>query len=81
MKDEKDHWLVRPETIRKLWILLIVICAATVLGDLFVEHHAHFGIEATIGFGAWFGFGSCLILVFAAKALGIFLKRKDSYYD
>ena len=29
MKDEKDHWLVRPETIRKLWILLIVICAAT----------------------------------------------------
>ena len=80
-KPDSDHWLVRPENIRKLWILFIAILAATVLGDLFVDHHPHFGIDGTFGFGAWFGFVACVVLVFFSKALGALLKRPDSYYD
>ncbi|MGE0224754.1 MAG: hypothetical protein AB7F35_08635 [Acetobacteraceae bacterium] len=76
-----DHWLVRPGTIRRLWILFAVILALTVLADLFVDHHAVFGIEGTFGFGAWYGFLSCVALVLFAKALGAILKRPDSYYD
>ncbi len=76
-----DHWLVRPDTIRNLWILFIAILAATVLGDFFVEHHPHFGIDGTFGFGAWYGFAACVVLVLGAKALGILLKRPDTYYD
>jgi hypothetical protein len=75
-----DHWLVRPENIRKLWIVFIVILVATVLGDLVVSHHPHFGMDGTFGFGAWFGFVSCVILVFFSKALGAILKVPDSYY-
>jgi UPF0716 family protein affecting phage T7 exclusion len=77
----EDHWLVRPRTIKRLWALFIVVLALTVLADLAIEHHPYFGIDGTIGFGAWFGFGSCVALVLVAKALGAVLKRPDSYYD
>jgi hypothetical protein len=56
----QDHWLVRPETIKRLWRVFIVVLAVTVLFDLVVEHHPHFGIDGTFGFGAWFGFMSCV---------------------
>lgn len=78
---DKDHWLVRPETIRKLWIGSSIGLGVLVLLDLFVEHHPHFGIDGTFGFGAWFGFVSCVILVAGAKAVGVLLKRPDDYYD
>lgn len=77
---DHDHWLVRPSTIRLLWVLFIAILALTVVPDFFIEHHAEFGMEGTFGFGAWFGFASCVVLVFGSKALGRFLKRRDSYY-
>lgn len=86
MKDEPefhadgDHWLVRPENIRLIWIVSLVVLALLVLADLFVEHHPYFGIDGTIGFGAWFGFVSCVVLVFFSKGLGLFLKRKDTHY-
>lgn len=77
----KDHWLVQPKTIRWLWVIFIAILIATVLGDLFVHHHPHFGIDGTFGFGAWYGFVACVVLVIFSKALGVLLKRPDTYYD
>lgn len=78
---EQDHWLVRPATIRLLWIVFIAILAALVALDLVVTHHPHFKLESTLGFGAWFGFLSCVVLIAFAKALGALLKRPDTYYD
>lgn len=78
---DHDHWLVRPANIRRLWILFIGLLALTIIPDLFIERHEEFGIDGTIGFFAWFGFGSCVIMVVAAKLLGFILKRKDVYYD
>jgi hypothetical protein len=49
--------------------------------DLVVAHHPYFGLDGTFGFGAWFGFLSCVALVAFAKALGAVLKRPDTYYD
>jgi hypothetical protein len=80
-KENGDNWLVRPRTIRLLWIVFIVILAATVLADFFIGHRAKFGIEGTIGFNAWYGFLSCVVLVFLSLALGRVLKRPDDYYD
>jgi hypothetical protein len=77
----EDHWLVRPRTISRLWAVFVVVLAVSVLADLAIEHHPYFGIDGTIGFGAWFGFASCVVLVVVAKALGAVLKRPDSYYD
>jgi hypothetical protein len=76
-----DHWLVRPSTIRLLWIVFAVILAATVMMDLVIEHHPYFGLDGTFGFGAWFGFVSCVAMIVFAKVLGAFLKRSDTYYD
>jgi hypothetical protein len=76
-----DHWLARDSTIKRLWIVFAVVLAVTVLADLFVDHHAYFGLDGTFGFGAWFGFVSCVVLIVVAKALGAVLKRPDTYYD
>lgn len=76
-----DHWLVRPATIRILWIVFILVLAATVLADFFVKRYAELGLGGTFGFGAWFGFLSCVVLIIGAKALGLIFKRPDTYYD
>jgi len=80
-RPERLHWLLRPETIRKLWIWGIVVLAITVLLDFALTPHPHFGIDGTFGFYAWYGFATCVAMVLGAKVLGIFLKRRDTYYD
>ncbi|MCB1959651.1 MAG: hypothetical protein KDE68_03865 [Rhodocyclaceae bacterium] len=75
------HWLVRPETIRKLWIAFIAILALTVVAEFFVEAHPHFGIDGWPAFNAWYGFIACVIMVFGSKLVGMILKRPDTYYD
>lgn len=78
---DTDHWLVRPRTIRHLWIGSGLVLAVLVVLDLVVRHHPHFGIDGVFGFGAWYGFGACVVLVLLAKMLGVILKRPDTYYD
>ena len=80
-RSKELHWLVRPETIRKLWIGSCLVLAITVLLNLAIHPHAVFGIEGTFGFYAWFGFAVCVAMILFAKGLGVFLKRMDAYYD
>ena len=75
-----DHWLARPSTIKKLWIVFIVILAATVVAQAFIYVKGYFGPDGWFGFGAVFGFLSCLVMVIVAKLLGYILKRKEDYY-
>jgi hypothetical protein len=74
------HWLERPRTIRRLWIVFAVVLAATVALELAVPMHGMFGVDGIFGFNAWYGFASCVALILIAKALGIFLSRPDRYY-
>jgi uncharacterized membrane protein len=76
-----DHWLVRESTIKWLWAIFIALLTVTVLADLVIEHHSYFTLDGTFGFGAWFGFISCVAMVVFAKLLGVVLKRPDIYYD
>lgn len=80
MDGEKDHWLVRPATIKAIWVGSIAVLAALVIADFFIEKHPHFGLDGLPGFSAWFGFAACVVLVAGAKGLGVILKRKDDYY-
>ncbi len=75
------HWLVRPETIRKLWIGGGVALAALVAIELGVQTYGYFGLDGTFAFNAWYGFAVCVAMIVAAKGLGAFLKREDAYYD
>jgi hypothetical protein len=84
--DQQKHWLYRAENLPKLWAVQIVILVLALLPELFIHHHPHFedsgfGLDGSFGFYAWYGFLTCAGMVALAKILGIFLKRKDTYYD
>lgn len=76
------HWLVRPKTIKLLWIGGIALLALVTALGLTVHPHAKFGIEGTPGFFSWYGLLTCVGMVLFAKfILGIVLSRRDTYYD
>lgn len=77
----EQHWLTRPETVRKLWVIFAAVLVATVMAELSIDHRAHFGIEGTLAFHAWYGFVACAALILIARLLGVFLKRPDTYYE
>ena len=78
---EPVHWLVRPATVRGLWIGFAVVLAGLVLGDLLIHPHPGFRVDGTFGFYAWYGLATCVAMVLFAKGLGVLLKRRDSYYE
>jgi hypothetical protein len=78
---EERHWLVRPRTIRALWLVFAAVLAATVLVEFATRMHGEFDLDESFGFNAWFGFASCVALVLVAKLLGLLVKRRDTYYD
>lgn len=79
-QQEEQHWLVRPDTIKKLWWGGFVILALTVAAQLVISVKGYFGVDDWPAFGAVFGFVSCVAMVFAAKLLGLLLKRPQEYY-
>lgn len=76
-----EHWLRRPETIRKLWIWGCGLLAVLVVLDAFIHPHVYFGIDGSFGFNAWYGFATCVAMIVVAKLLGFLIKREDTYYD
>lgn len=76
-----QHWLTRPETIRKLWRIFIAMLALTVAAEFFIAHEAHFGIDGIFGFNAWYGFAAGMALIMIARLIGVLLKRPDTYYE
>lgn len=74
-------WLSRPGTVRLLWRGFIVVLALVVAAQFLVPLHGHFAAEAWFGFAALFGFLACVGMVLFAKLLGLFLKRRDDYYE
>ncbi len=79
--NDKKHWLVRPETIRRLWVAFILILVATVALNFLVPNKAYFEVDGFFGFFAAFGLATCVAMVIFAKVLGVVLKRRDTYYD
>ncbi len=78
---QNKHWLVRAQTIRRLWMGFGVVLGGLVLADAFIHGHPSFGLDGTFGFYAWYGLATCAAMVIAAKVLGALLKRPDTYYD
>ena len=79
--DESLHWLVRPTTIRKLWIGFSALLALVVLAQAVIYVKGYFVVDGWFGFGAVYGFVCCLLMVLVAKLLGVVLKRPQGYYD
>jgi hypothetical protein len=79
-KDESLHWLVRPATIRKLWYVFSAVLAVLVLLQAVIPIKGYFAVDGWFGFGAVYGFVSCLLMVLIAKVLGVLLKRPKGYF-
>ena len=77
---QDSAWLSRPATIRLLWWVFAVILGATLVAQLAVDMHPHFGADGWFGFNAFYGFLTCVGMVLLAKVLGWALKRPDRYY-
>ena len=78
---DDNHWLVRPATIRGLWIGFSVVLALTLLAQLAITIKGEFGVDGWFGFGAGFGFLACVAMVLVARVIGAVLKRPESFYD
>jgi len=71
-----------PRAVKAFWIASILILIALALADLFVHHHAHFGVDAAPGFYSLYGLGACVVMVLVSKfVVSPPLKRKDTYYN
>lgn len=77
----EEYWLVRPTTIRLLWRIFFVVLALTVVAQFAFPVEAHFGLDGSFAFNAWYGFAVCAAMIVLAKLLGAWLKRGDTYYD
>ncbi|MGD8345920.1 MAG: hypothetical protein PVI83_01650 [Lysobacterales bacterium] len=75
-----DAWLARPSTIRLLWVVFIVVLAASVGAQWLFKVKGYFGADGGFAFGAVYGFLSCVAMVLFAKGLGYLLKRDKDYY-
>ena len=75
-----DSWLVQPDSIRLLWRIFWGVLALTVILQFVIKVKGYFGVDDWFGFGAAFGFFSCLLMVLFAKLLGYILKRDENYY-
>lgn len=63
-----------------MWRTFIAILLLSVLAQLGVDAHPHFEMERLFGAYAIYGFVACAALILIARAIGLFLKRPDSYY-
>ena len=77
---ETSHWLDEPRNVKRLWRGFLVVLALTVLAELLVSLHPHFGIESLFGFHAVFGFLACAAMIVVARVVALLLKRPDTYY-
>ena len=59
----------------------IVVLVASVLAERVIQKHVHFELERVFAGYAIYGFAACAALILLAKAIGLALKRPDTYYD
>lgn len=80
--DQDLSWFEKRGNVRMLIGGLIVACIVLGVADLFYENdHAHFEIEKSFAFQAWFGFVVFVVIVFLGIALRPIIKRDEDYYD
>ena len=76
-----QHWILKKENIKKLWVCSIVVLVSLVLIQIIFPIKGHFEVESWIGFGAWFGFIACILMILFSKILGLIVKKPEDYYE
>ena len=81
MENSKKYWLDKPRNVKKLLIILYVVCALLLLTEVFYHKHAIISLEESFGFYGIYGFVACVILVLIAKEMRRLLGREEDYYE
>jgi hypothetical protein len=71
----------KAQNVKRFLVFFYISLAVLLIIDFFIHKHGEFPWEAATDFFAAYGFGSCVLLIFIAKLLRIFLKRDENYYD
>mgnify|MGYP000606694647 CR=1 FL=1 len=77
-KQEKDL-PKRPKTV--FWVILLFLCVACVVPELFLSRKGYFGVDGMLGFYALLGLASGVALVLLGNLVGLVLKRRENYYQ
>ncbi len=71
----------KPENVKRLLKFFYASLILLLIIDFFIHKHAEFPWEGAPDFFAVYGFISCVLLIFIAKLLRIFIKRKENHYE
>ncbi len=71
----------KPKNVKRLLNCFYVALVLLLIIDFFIHKHAEFPWEGVPDFFAAYGFVSCVLLIFIAKLLRIFIKRKENHYE
>lgn len=71
----------KPENVKRFLSGFYVSLMVLLIIDFFIHKHVEFPWEGFPDFFAAYGFISCVLLIFIAKVLRIFIKRDEDYYD
>lgn len=71
----------KPENVKRFLRIFYVFLVLLLIVDFFIPKHTEFPWEGAPDFFAVYGFVSCVLLIFIAKLLRMFIKRKENYYD
>lgn len=71
----------KPENVKKFLGAFYLFLVVLLIADFFIHKHPEFPWEGAPDFYAVYGFVSCVLLIFIAKALRLFIKRDENYYE
>ena len=77
----KKYWIDDMNNVKKIFWLLVIVCAALMISDLFYHKHIVYEFENWFGFFGFFGFFLSFALVLTARELRKILMRDEDYYD
>jgi len=70
-----------PGNVKILLICFYISLAILLVVDFFIHKHAAFEWEGYPNFFAAYGFISCVLLIYIAKLLRLWVKRDENYYE
>jgi len=74
-------WFDKPENNRLFLTVFYVLCAATLLVELFTHRHEELSIEGKFGFYGVYGFFGIVLLVVISVQLRKLVMRPEDYYE
>jgi hypothetical protein len=81
MNDNKQYIFDNPKNVKLLIKALYTCCFILFAMDLVIDRHIYHPWEEFIGFYAFYGCLSCVVLVLLARELRKVVMRDEDYYD